>query len=426
MLVQIISVWVRYLLPQRESFISFTRSFTEFCSKENTKSVVGPAGIREMLLSLADHDKEGKVKTVCIGGINASTAQRVLYQSRSLVRQLDGIAVVSAIVGAEDPKSAAKQLRIMVDDKAPWASHTPAESRNPITKDTIKELVPIIVKHVAETTPLCHNMTNLVVQNFAANVALCIGGSPIMSNNGVEAPDLAKHGGSLVINMGTVTGDMLKNYTQAVQAYNAVGGPVLLDPVGAGASQPRKDAAKLLMGSGYFDVMKGNFSEIATLAGVSTAQQRGVDSSAVSSSMDEKVAIVRALAERERNIVVMTGAIDIVSDGARTLVIQNGHEYLGNITGSGCTLGTTIAAFVATYKEDKMLAAIAGMLIYEIAAERAAVRDDVRGPGTFVPALLDELYAIRKMAENDDVSWIESAKVRYCEGGGSPKSIRSN
>jgi thiamine-phosphate diphosphorylase/hydroxyethylthiazole kinase len=73
-----------------------------------------------------------------------------------------------------------------------------------------------------------------------------------------------------------------------------------------------------------------------------------------------------------------------------------------------------------------MLAAIAGMLIYEIAAERAAVRDDVRGPGTFVPALLDELYAIRKMAENDDVSWIEAAVVRHCEGGGSPKSIRSN
>ena len=388
--------------------------------------MVGPAGIREMLNALHGIDKERKIKTVCIGGINAKTTQRVLYQSKGIDRQLDGIAVVSAIVGAENATAAAKELSLMVESQAPWEPHTPAPRRNPITKDTIRELVPIIVKHVGETTPLCHNMTNLVVQNFAANVALCIGGSPIMSNNGVEAPDLAKHGGSLVINMGTVTGDMLKNYTQAVRAYNEVGGPVLLDPVGAGASQPRKDAAKLLMSSGYFDVMKGNYNEISTLAGVSSGRQRGVDATANSSSMEEKAAIVRSLAERERNIVIMTGTIDIISDGARTLVIQNGHEYLGNITGSGCTLGTTIAAFVAVYKEDKMLAAIAGMLLYEIAAERAAVRDDVRGPGTFVPAFLDELYAIRKMAESDDTSWIEAAKVRHCDGSGSPKSIRSN
>jgi thiamine-phosphate diphosphorylase/hydroxyethylthiazole kinase len=372
-------------------------------------------------------EKYPKLKTVCIGGVNTGNAQRVLYQSKATHRQLDGIAVVSAIVGAEDPTAAAKELLSLVNTPPPWISRTPAEKRNPITKDTIRELVPLIVKSVAETNPLCHNMTNLVVQNIAANVALCIGGSPIMSNNGSEAPDLAKHGGSLGVNMGTVTQDMLKNYTQAVQAYNATGGPVLLDPVGAGASQSRRDAAKLLTGSGYFDCMKGNFNEIATLAGVSSGQQRGVDASTSPTSMDERAMIVQGLAARERNIVIMTGSTDIISDGARTLVIQNGHEYLGKITGSGCTLGTTIAGFLAVYKEDKLFAAIAGTLLFEIAAERAAVRDDVKGPGTFVPAFLDELYAIRKMTENDDLSWLEVAKlVSYCEAGTRPQSVKSN
>jgi thiamine-phosphate diphosphorylase/hydroxyethylthiazole kinase len=298
-----------------------------------------------MLFTLGD--KYPKLKTVCIGGINASNAQRVYYQSKCFHRKLDGIAVVSAIIGAESPAAAATELLALVDLPAPWASHMPPERRNPLTKDTIRELVPIIVKHVAEAAPLCHNMTNLVVQNIAANVALCIGGSPIMSTNGAEAADLARNGGSLVINMGTVTQEMLKNYTQAVQAYNAAGGPVLLDPVGAGASQSRKDAVTLLMDSGYFDVMKGNYNEIATLAGVSSGRQRGVDANAISASMDDKTNIVRALAERERNVVIMTGIDDIISDGARTLVIQNGHAYLSAITGSGCTLGTTIAAFLA-------------------------------------------------------------------------------
>jgi thiamine-phosphate diphosphorylase/hydroxyethylthiazole kinase len=340
-------------------------------------------------------------------------------------RSLDGIAVVSAIIGADSPTEAAKELRTMVTSKAPWSRlEVSFEKRVPINKSTIQELVPHIVKHLAESQPLCHNMTNLVVQNFAANVAICIGGSPIMSTNGAEAADLAKAGGSLVINMGTVTPDMLKNYTQAVQAYNAVGGPVLLDPVGAGASESRKAAAKHMLGSGYFDVIKGNYNEIATLAGVSSGRQKGVDASRDSSSMDERAAMVRRLAERERNVVIMTGPTDVISDGARTLVIMNGHEYLGSITGSGCTLGTTIAAFVATYREDKMLAAIAGMLMYEIAAERAAERSDVKGPGTFVPAFLDELFAIRKMTTAEDNSWLEAAVVRHVDEG-SPKSIKT-
>lgn len=111
----------------------------------------------------------------------------------------------------------------------------------------------------------------------------------------------------------------------------------------------------------------------------------------------------------------MTGTTDVVSDGTRTFAVSNGHSYLGEITGSGCTLGTTIASVLAVEREDKLLAAVAGILIYEIAAERAAKRGDVKGPGTFVPAFIDELYAIRNESVAGDNAWVEAAKIEVVQ-----------
>ena len=210
--------------------------------------------------------------------------------------------------------------------------------------------------------------------------------------------------------MGTVTPDGLLNYTAAMRAYNEVGGPILFDPVGAGATEARRNAVKTLMSNGYFDVIKGNENEIRTVLGESMGQQKGVDSGASTSEEAEKVRLAKQLAARERNIVLMTGKTDYLSDGERTYAIKNGHAYLGNITGSGCTLGTNIAAFLAVHKEDRLLAALAGMT-YEIAAEQAAARDDVKGPGTFVPAFLDQLYLIAADASQDDSEWLKAAKV---------------
>ena len=255
-------------------------------------------------------------------------------------------------------------------------------------------------------------MTNLVVQNFAANVALMIGASPIMANYGEEAKDLAALGGSLVVNMGTVTPDGLLNYTSAIRAYNEVGGPILFDPVGAGATEVRRQAVKTLVSSGYFDVIKGNENEIKTVLGESQGQQKGVDSGASTSTEEEKVRLVKELAKRERNVILMTGKIDYISDGDRTLRILNGHPFLGKITGSGCTLGTTIAAFLAVHKEDKLLAALAGILMFEIAAEQAARQKDVNGPGTFVPAFLDQLSLIADNASHNTFDWLDAVNVQ--------------
>ena len=279
------------------------------------------------------------IPTVAIGGINAGNAQRVIFQSKSLSKGLDGVAVVSALMSAEDPGAAATALRRSIQ----------------------------------------------------------------------EVPESIR---ALVINMGTVTPDGISNYITALKAYNEIGGPVLFDPVGAGATSIRRNAVKTLMSSGYFHVIKGNENEIKTVLGESTNQQKGVDSGGSTSDEREKVRVVNTLAARERNVVLMTGEIDYLSDGERTYTINNGHPYLGSITGSGCTVGTTIASFLAVHREDVLLAAMAGILMYEIAAERAALREDVKGPGTFVPAFLDQLYLLAADASQDDHEWLKAAKVK--------------
>ncbi|KAG4438835.1 hypothetical protein IFR05_005675 [Cadophora sp. M221] len=381
-------------------------------TKTNTKDIIGTTGTKEILSAISEVGKD--VRTVSIGGINASTLQRVLYQSSSPGKSLDGVAVVSAIIAAKDPKKAAAELLDLVNTPPPFAAASLAIITKSSSVSELIQQVPNIINEVGSKTPLSHNMTNLVVQNFAANVALAVGGSPIMANYGEEAADLSKLGGALVINMGTVTPDGLLNYSKALKAYNLQGGPVVFDPVGGGATAVRRAAVKTLLAAGYFDVIKGNEGEIKTVFGTAV-QQRGVDSGASTSTTLEKATLVRDLAIRERNVVVMTGVVDYISDGDRTFAVSNGHEWLGRITGSGCVLGTIISAMLAVWREDKLLAALAGLLHYEIAAEVASQREDVKGPGTFVPALIDELYNLQKRTSEGDVKWLERAKVEAVE-----------
>ncbi|CAM1505358.1 Fc.00g109950.m01.CDS01 [Cosmosporella sp. VM-42] len=356
-------------------------------TKKDTKSIIGTSGVREILSYLAASG-HSSIPTVCIGGVNATNISPVIAQCRAPSKPLDGVAIVSAIMAAEDPAAAARELQAKV----------------------VVAMIPQVVKSVADTTPLTHNMTNLVVQNFAANVALCVGASPIMANYAEEAADLAKLGGALVINMGTVTPDGLKNYEQALKAYNDAGGPVVFDPVGAGATAVRRSAVKTLLAAGHFTVIKGNEGEIQTVAGA-TIIQRGVDSSS-SLTLPQKARLARDVARKQGNVILMTGATDIISDGTRTFRIDNGHELLGMITGTGCTLGTTVSAMVAAHRGDALLAAVAGTVMFEVAAEMAAGRSEVRGPGTFVPAFLDELHLIKKATAGGDLRWLTMAKVQ--------------
>ena len=212
-----------------------------------------------------------------------------------------------------------------------------------------------------------------------------------MSNNGDEAEDIASiEVGSLVINIGTVASDSVANYVKALRAYNRCNRPVLLDPVGAGATKIRQSAVKTLMSEGYFDVIKGNEDEIQTVLGETARQQKGVDSGTSELTDRDRARIVERLASRERNIVVMTGKVDFLSDGKRTFSIHNGHPFLGSITGSGCTLGTTIASCLAVQTADKLLAALSGIILFTIAAEHAGNEELIDTPKVNEEPLLSE------------------------------------
>ncbi|KAF2714636.1 TMP-TENI-domain-containing protein [Pleomassaria siparia CBS 279.74] len=399
-------------------------------TKKNTKEIIGINGIRKILYYLArQEDKASRdMQTVCIGGVNASNLQLITCQlyapstKEAYTKHVGGVAIVSAIMAAKDVQKATKNLKMLLTSSPPFRGQAPEAL--PWRQLELEEVDYLKASRwnatltVHNKSPLSHNMTNLVVQNFAASVALAIGASPIMSNNGDEAADLAKIGGGLVINMGTATPDALANHQKAIIAYNAVGGPIVLDPVGAGATTARRDALAFLMASGYFDLIKGNEREILAVARASgfiledSSQQRGVDSGKSLFTIDEKAYLVSRIARREQNIVLMTGAVDVISDGHRTYSISNGDKYLGMVTGSGCTLGTTLAAYMAASPKDKLDAALAGIFHFEYAAEIAARRQDVKGPGTFVPAFIDELYHRRMDVVEGRLDWLDNAKIQ--------------
>ncbi|KAK4861251.1 hypothetical protein LT330_004167 [Penicillium expansum] len=375
-------------------------------TKTNTKSVIGTAGTQVIL----DAIKDSTIGTVSIGGINHSNVQRVLYQSQSPQKALDGVAIVSAIVAADDPKASAEQFVQLIRNPPRFAQASNPPRAN--EAEVLLNEVPQIIRKMVGVHPLVHNMINFVVSNFVANVALSIGASPIMSPYGDEATDLCKFDGALLINMGTLTSESVPNYLKAIKAYNERGNPVVYDPVGAAATHIRRNAVTQLMAGGYFDLIKGNEGEIRQVWGSSAVQQRGVDSGPSTLDGNEKAALARDLARRERNVVLLTGATDYLSDGERVIAVENGHPYLGQVTGTGCAIGTISGCFLAAHRSDRLLAVLSGILMYEIAAENAAAKEYVRGPGSFVPAFVDELYAIRTAAANGDDSWFAGrAKV---------------
>jgi len=184
--------------------------------------------------------------------------------------------------------------------------------------------------------------------------------------------------------------------------------PVVFDPVGVGATQYRRSSANTLLNTWQATVIKGNAGELGALANSLEVQAKGVDS--VGQGFADPAAFVRSLALKERCIVVLSGVTDWVSDGTTVVRLSNGHPLLGEITGSGCMLGTCVATFCAgasmgaaaeraadaaedgkLVRGDMLAAAVAGVLALTVASEVAGIREDVKGSGTFLPALIDEL-----------------------------------
>jgi len=242
---------------------------------------------------------------------------------------------------------------------------------------------------VREKRPLVHHITNFVVMNDCANVTLHIGGSPVMAHAPEEVEEMVALADSLVLNIGTLTRELVDAMVVAGRRANRKGIPVLLDPVGAGATTMRTEAARRLLSEVKVSIIKGNAGEVSVLAGVD-AVVRGVDSAGTSGDLPE---VAQKLARMNDCTVVITGAVDWVSDGRRTYSVHNGHTLMGAITGTGCMSGSVVAAFAGTVP-DPVLAALSGLVCFGVAGELAAEKETK--PASFKRTLFDELYALTR------------------------------
>jgi hydroxyethylthiazole kinase len=234
---------------------------------------------------------------------------------------------------------------------------------------------------------MIHHITNNVVTNLTANITLCMGAAPVMAPSIDESAEMVGFAGTLLLNIGTLDPPQIESMLTAGRRANEISVPVLLDPVGAGATALRTASARRIMGEIDVAVVRGNAGEILTLAG-EEGGVRGVDSTA---SGADRAETFRRLAESLGTVVAVTGEEDLVSDGTRSVLIANGHPIMGTVTGTGCGASTAVACFMAVC-DDPFLAAAAGLACYGIAGERAA--QGAAGPGTFVPAFLDALAAL--------------------------------
>ncbi|MCV4234592.1 hydroxyethylthiazole kinase [Virgibacillus sp. LDC1] len=249
-----------------------------------------------------------------------------------------------------------------------------------------KEVSALLTK-VQQTSPLVHNMTNVVVTNFTANGLYALGASPVMAYAPEEVADMAAIAGALVLNIGTLNRELVDAMIIAGQSANAHGVPVLLDPVGAGATRFRTESALRILSEVKVSLVRGNAAEVAHLVG-EAREIKGVDAGISAGSNHAELA-VRAARELG-TIVAITGEEDVITDGSEVRIITGGDPLLTKATGAGCLLTSVLGAFAAV-EANLLLAGTAGLAFYGAAAAKAAERTADQGPGSFQIAFLDEL-----------------------------------
>ena len=249
-----------------------------------------------------------------------------------------------------------------------------------------------------ERKPLVHSITNYVVMNETANAVLALGALPVMAHAADEVQEMVGLAGALVLNIGTLEESWIDSMLLAGAAANERGVPVVLDPVGAGATTYRTDTAKRILDSVNVAVLRGNAGEVATLVGVE-AEVRGVESIGVGGDAAE---LAREAAKTLGLVASVTGVVDHVSDGERTVAVANGHELLAAVTGTGCMSTVLTGCFLAA-KDDVLEAAAEALVAFGVAGEDAA--EVSSGPGSFHVALYDALAAL------DPATLTERAKI---------------
>ena len=241
---------------------------------------------------------------------------------------------------------------------------------------------------IRDEKPLVHQITNYVVMNETANATLALGALPVMAHAIEEVEEMVGLASALVLNIGTLSSHWVESMVLAGRVANDRGIPIVLDPVGAGATRYRTDTARALLAELRVAVLRGNVGEIATLVGVQ-AEVRGVESIAAGSDAAE---LARAAADRLDLVVAATGAVDHVSDGDRVAAIANGHALLASVSGTGCMSTAITGAFLGAKRDEPFEAAVEALVAFGVAGEDAAV--EARGPGTFHAGLYDALAAL--------------------------------
>ncbi|XJZ28842.1 hydroxyethylthiazole kinase [Bacillota bacterium Lsc_1132] len=250
-----------------------------------------------------------------------------------------------------------------------------------------------LLQKVREENPLIHNITNVVVTNFTANGLLALGASPVMAYAAEEVADMAKLAGALVLNIGTLNSIVVESMLIAGTSANHNGVPVILDPVGAGATAYRTETTRKIIDQVNVSIVRGNAAEIANTAG----QQWNIKGVDAGQSQGDPVELAKQAAKKLRTIVVITGKEDVVSDGEQTFLIKNGDPALTKVTGTGCLLTSVIGAFAAVEK-NHVIAAVAALTYYGVAAELAANKTE--GPGSFQIEFLNQLARVSEKEIN--------------------------
>lgn len=244
-----------------------------------------------------------------------------------------------------------------------------------------------LLQRVRDTKPLVHNITNYVVMNFTANVLLALGASPVMAHSQEEVEDMVAIARTLVINIGTLSPPWVKAMELAGNRANTLKVPVILDPVGSGATKYRTETTKQLIQKIEFSVIRGNASEILSIQ-EEKIKTKGVDS--IHTSLDA-IDYAIYLANKLKTVIAITGKVDIVTDGKNTYKIFNGHPLLSYVTGTGCAATVSIAAFLAC-ESNPLLATVAGLCFFGLAGELAS--EKAENPGLYRVKLIDALFEI--------------------------------
>ncbi|CAK9438095.1 uncharacterized protein LODBEIA_P24150 [Lodderomyces beijingensis] len=395
---------------------------------------IGPSGIKEMLQVLAQQSGKRKknIQAVAIGGLNQSNASFVYNACRIPQYSISGLAVVSCIMASQDAAQATRDL-VQQLQITPLGGRLEEIDKN--RQDSCSTLESKL-SQLSNSHPLVHHITNNVVKNFSANVTLAIGASPIMSELPQEFDEFASKipNLGLVLNVGTPNQQLMNVFSSAIKAYNKHQKPIVFDPVACGASGARLDATAKLLNTGFMTVIKGNVGEVMSVwkltqgykAKLMVSEQnsdeelmRGVDSVAELSE-DQIYAMATDICFEFCPVLVVTGAVNyIVSSDGRTAKVPGGSALMSMVTGTGCSLGSVIAAFVASRADglqaeheqddastsdknkhfDIFACVVGAVSLYNTAGKRAAA--DHKEPGSFMTAFIDELYKLTHSSKSN-------------------------